>query len=205
MWAGSRIEFQRPLVIGRDIVRESRIDDVTAKHGQSGSLVFVRVRHDIGDANGIALTEMQDIVYRDDPKPGVAAPAAPPTPAPIPAPIPAHWTRTIVPDPVLLFRYSALTLNGHRIHYDRPYATGVEGYPGLVVHGPLLATLLLDLLRRQLADPTVSTFTFRALKPTFDGMPFQVCGRHDRGTRNFKLWAQHADGALAMDAQATLA
>ena len=199
MWAGSRLEFRRPLVLGSDIVRESRIEDVSAKHGKTGTLVFVRVRHEVGDAVGVALVEEQDIVYRDNPKPG-----DPPPPAQ-PAPRESEWTRTIAPDPVLLFRYSALTLNGHRIHYDRPYATAVEGYPGLVVHGPLLATLLLDLLRRSRPDAMLARFAFRALKPTFDTAPFLVCGRHEGGAGAIHLWARHEDGALAMEATATLA
>lgn len=199
MWAGSRLEFRRPLAIGREIVRESRIDDVTVKHGKTGSLVFVRVHHEVGDDLGVALVEEQDIVYRDHPKVGDPLPAAQLAPAE------TQWARTIAPDPVLLFRYSALTLNGHRIHYDKPYATGVEGYPGLVVHGPLLATLLLDLLRRQLPGAVVARFVFRAMKPTFDTAPFEVCGRHDGDAKTIHLWAQHEDGALAMDATATLA
>ncbi len=199
MWAGSRIEFQRPLMVGSTIRRDSRILDVSAKEGRSGTLVFVRVRHEISDEGGVALVDEHDIVYRDNPKPGDPVPpvqAAPGAP---------DWIRTIVPDDVLLFRYSALTFNGHRIHYDRRYVTEVEGYPGLVVHGPLLATLLLDLLRRSIADASVARFAFRAVKPTFDVAPFQVCGRRAEGGKTIRLWAQHTDGALAMDATATLA
>ena len=113
------------------------------------------------------------------------------------------WSRTIVPDDVLLFRYSALTFNGHRIHYDRPYATGVEGYPGLVVHGPLIATLLLDLLRREQPSAQVARFSFRAMQPLFDTAPFEVCGRPE-GERSVKLWARTPDGRLAMEADAAL-
>ena len=199
MWAGSRIEFRRPLTIGSAITRVSRIDDVTVKHGKTGPLVFVRVRHEVGDAAGVALVDEHDIVYRENPKP------ADPVPAPQVAPDEAEWTRTIVPDDVLLFRYSALTFNGHRIHYDRRYATEVESYPGLVVHGPLLATLLLDLLRRHLPKATVARFVFRAMKPTFDTAPFVVCGRREGDDKTIHLWARHEDGALAMDATATLA
>ena len=112
--------------------------------------------------------------------------------------------REIVPDDVLLFRYSALTFNGHRIHYDRRYATEVEGYPGLVVHGPLIATLLLDLLRHHLPGATVARFSFRAIKPTFDIAPFQLCGRPSANGHTVALWARQAEGALAMDATATL-
>ena len=199
MWAGSRIEFLRPLAVGSTIRRDSRIVDVSGKEGRTGTLVFVRVRHEIGDEGGVAVIDEHDIVYRDNPKPGDPVPAAQ---AALADP---EWSRTIVPDDVLLFRYSALTFNGHRIHYDRRYVTEVEGYPGLVVHGPLLATLLLDLLRRNLPDATVARFAFRAVKPVFDVAPFQVCGRRADDGKTIHLWARHTDGSLAMDATATLA
>jgi 3-methylfumaryl-CoA hydratase len=200
MWAGSRIEWQRPLTIGAIATRNSRIISVTPKRGQSGDLVFVVVRHEIASAGGLALTEEHDIVYRD------LAPAAGErrvTPDQ-PAPAAAAWTRRIVPDDVLLFRYSALTFNSHRIHYDRRYVTEVEGYPGLIVHGPLLATLLVDLLRRHRPDAALARFEFRALLPLFDTAPFDVCGRPGDDGR-IALWAQGPEGALAMRATATLA
>jgi 3-methylfumaryl-CoA hydratase len=149
--------------------------------------VFVTVRHEIGDA----ITEEQDIVYRDHSKADGAALAAPSDPA---------WTRTIVPDDVLLFRYSALTFNAHRIHYDRRYATEVEGYPGLVVHGPLIATLLLDLVKRNLPDARVTRFEFRAVRPLFDIAPFAVCGKPEGNA--IRLWARDEAGMLAMSATA---
>lgn len=199
MWAGSRIEFLRPLTIGSPIKRGSRVVDVSGKEGRSGALVFVRVRHEVSDEAGVALIDEHDIVYRDNPKPGD------PSPPHQAAPAEHDWARTIRPDDVLLFRYSALTFNGHRIHYDRRYVTEVEGYPGLVVHGPLIATLLLDLLRRNLPGANISGFSFRAMKPTFDIAPFEVRGRRMEDGRTVRLWAQHADGALAMDATAILA
>jgi 3-methylfumaryl-CoA hydratase len=199
MWAGGRMEFHRPLRVGDEISRVSRIEDVRVKHGRSGTLVFVTVRHEIVAAHGLALSEEQDIVYRDNPLPGAAAPA------PQAAPADPGFSREIVPDPVLLFRYSALTFNGHRIHYDRSYATEVEGYPGLVVHGPLLATLLLDLLRREMPQAVVTTFTFRSVKPLFDIAPFCVNGRVDSDGKTVKLWAQDAEGWLAVEATATVA
>jgi 3-methylfumaryl-CoA hydratase len=115
------------------------------------------------------------------------------------------WDRSIHPDDVLLFRYSALTFNGHRIHYDRRYVTEVEGYPGLIVHGPLIATLLLDSLRRNLPQAPVARFEFRAVKPLFDIAPFSVCGKPQEDGRTVKLWARSSEGHLAMDATATLA
>ncbi|MFT3717554.1 MaoC family dehydratase N-terminal domain-containing protein [Pseudorhodoferax sp.] len=196
MWAGSRIEFPAPLHVGQVLSRTSRILDVRLKEGRTGPLVFVNVRHEVRGDGQLAILEEQDIVYRDMPAPGE------PVPAGVAAPADAQWERRIVPDPVLLFRYSALTFNGHRIHYDRQYVTEVEGYAGLVVHGPLIATLLLDLLRRQLPEARVKTFQFRAVKPLLDTAPFAVCGRQDGDT--VKLWARTEDGLLAMDATVTL-
>jgi 3-methylfumaryl-CoA hydratase len=159
----------------------------------------VRVRHEISNENEVSVVEERDIVYRDDPRPGD------PRPAPKPASAAADFARTIHPSAVLLFRYSALTHNGHRIHYDRSYAIDVEGYPGLVVHGPLIATLLLDLLRRNLPEATLATFKFRAVSPLFDTAPFEVCGSRAHDGKTVQLWAQNAEGALAMDATAILA
>ena len=198
MWAGGRLEFHRPLRVGEPVTRASRILDVKGKQGRTGELVFVLVRHEISDAEGVALTEEHDIVYREHPKAGE------PAPSPLPAPADFTWQRAIHPDDVLLFRYSALTFNGHRIHYDRRYATEVEGYPGLIVHGPLIATLLLDLLRRSLPQANVARFQFRAVSPLFDTAPFAVCGKPESGGA-IRMWAQNAAGILAMDATADLA
>ncbi len=188
MWAGGRFEFHRPLHVGETIQRTSRIVDVRHKEGRSGPLVFVVVRHEIGDA----LMEEQDIVYR-----GHSA-----QPPPQAAPKDAAWERSIHPDDVLLFRYSALTFNGHRIHYDRRYATEAEGYPGLVVHGPLIATLLLDVLRCSLPAANVVRFSFRAVSPLFDTGSFSVCGRPEGN--GVRLWAKNQEGGLAMEASAEL-
>ncbi|MBI2313764.1 MAG: MaoC family dehydratase N-terminal domain-containing protein [Betaproteobacteria bacterium] len=198
MWAGGRFSFVRPLRVGEPIERVSTIQDVSHKSGRSGELVFVLVRHEIRGEAGVALAEEHDIVYRDAPKEDA------PAPAPVPAPADAAWRRDIVPDAVLLFRYSALTFNGHRIHYDWRYVTEVEGYPGLIVHGPLQATLLLDLLRREMPRATVARFEFRALKPVFDTAPFRVCGG-PLGDGRIRLWVADHAGALAMDAHAVLA
>jgi 3-methylfumaryl-CoA hydratase len=199
MWAGGRLQFHHPLRVGDAITRVSRIVDVSHKEGRSGALVFVLVRHEIGNADGIALTEEHDIVYRDNPKPDD------PAPKPLAAPADHAWLREIAPDDVLLFRYSALTFNGHRIHYDRRYVTEVEGYPGLVVHGPLIATLLMDLLRRNLPNAVVKQFSFRAVKPLFDTAPFSVCGKLEEDGKTVRLWAKDAQGWLTMEASAELA
>ncbi len=196
MWAGSRLEFRSPLRIGEEITRVSRIESVKEKHGRSGPLVFITVRHEISNAHGLAVVDEHDIVFRELAKPGEDVPAPPPAPAD------HKWEREIHPGDVLLFRYSALTFNGHRIHYDRRYVTEVEGYPGLVVHGPLIATLLLDLLRRSMPEASVARFTFRAVSPLFDIAPFWVCGQPE-GDR-IRLWAKNASGGLAMEAVAEL-
>ncbi|NMF88569.1 FAS1-like dehydratase domain-containing protein [Aromatoleum petrolei] len=198
MWAGSQMRFVRPLKVGADVTRTSRIANVRVKEGRSGALVFVKVEHRIEDAGGLVLEEAQDIVYRDAAKSGEATPESPPAPGN------ALWCHEIRPDPVLLFRFSALTFNSHRIHYDLPYATGVEHYPALVVHGPLIATLLLDALHRELPDRRLRAFTFRAVRPLFEGRPFKVCGRIEADGNTVRLWAQDADGWLAMDASAEL-
>jgi 3-methylfumaryl-CoA hydratase len=200
MWAGSQLEFHKPLRVGDNLVRESTIDDVTEKTGRTGTLVFVKVRHEIrrqGESEA-ALTEFHDIVYREAAKPDDVVPP------PKAAPTSAAWERKWVPDDVLLFRYSALTFNSHRIHYDRRYVTEVEGYPGLIVHGPLIATLLLDLLRDQLPDAVVARYEFRAIRPTFDTSHFFVCGEPQPDGKSFHLWARDHDGWLTMDATAVI-
>ena len=199
MWAGGRFEFQRPLRVGQTYTRTSRILDVRQKEGRSGPLIFVIVRHEIGDSEGLALSEEQDIVYRNNSTAGESRTA--PVHA---APADAAWERMIQPDDVLLFRYSALTFNAHRIHYDRRYATEVGGYPGLVVHGPLIATLLLDLVRRNSPDTKIRRFAFRAVNPLFDTEPFVVCGKPEGDGKTISLWAKDAAGRLATTAKVTL-
>jgi 3-methylfumaryl-CoA hydratase len=198
MWAGGRLFFPDALRVGDRAERVSTIKDVTAREGRSGRLCFVLVEHRISTARGLAIVEEHDVVYREAPRTGSAHAGAS---AATPPPGDALWRREIVPDDVLLFRYSALTFNAHRIHYDRPYVTGVEGYPGLIVHGPLQATLLLDLLRRELPDVRLREFSFRALAPLFDTAPFTLNGRPGAGGRA-ELWTAGPDGSAAMSAVA---
>jgi 3-methylfumaryl-CoA hydratase len=200
MWAGSDFVFHDTLRIGDALQRTSTIFDINEKSGRTGKLVFVKVRHEIrrnGSAD-VALTEHHNIVYRDAPQPGDVAPP------PQAAAAEYAWERRIVPDDVLLFRYSALTFNGHRIHYDRKYVTEVEGYPGLIVHGPLIATLLMDLLRRHQPDARVRRFEFKAVRPTFDTNPFSVHGQPSADGKSVQLWGRDHEGWLTMDATATL-
>lgn len=198
MWAGSQIEFHRDIALGAAIERTSTITRIETKQGRSGTLVFVKVRHDITSDGALAITDCHDIVYREAvaPTPPGAASMAPA------APSEAHFSRRITPDAVLLFRYSALTFNGHRIHYDYPYVTEVEGYPGLIVHGPLIATLLLDELRKQMPHRRIGRYEFKAINPLFHHQAFEIFGRVDGSIAT--LWACSAAGALAMQASAHL-
>ena len=197
MWAGGRICFAAPLRVGDDIARTSEILDVSLKEGKSGQLVFVVVRHRVSGPGGLAIEEDHDIVYRGAPPQRASPPPPPPAPE---QPGEAVWRRTIDPDPVLLFRYSALIFNGHRIHYDREYVTKDEGYPGLIVHGPLIATLLMDLCRREAPGCRLVRFDYRARGPVFDLGPFSVNGRPQDG--GAALWALDHQGRLAMTADA---
>lgn len=192
MWAGSRVTFHRPLPIGATVTRRSTIDDVTEKAGRTGRLVFVTVRHEIGDGDGLAITDHHDIVYRALPGPE-EPPPKPPAPAPDQAAHVEPWTA----DTTLLFRYSALTFNGHRIHYDQPYATGTEGYPGLVVHGPLLATLMAAAAGAIRPERALAHFAFRAMATVFADERFDVMAEPDG-----RVWVRRADGGLAADGEA---
>lgn len=192
MWAGSRVQFLNPLRVGDTISRRSTITDIVSKEGRSGPLHFVKVRHEIQTSGVNAIIEDQDIVYRNPPSSAETATSTA-------LPVDAAWRRRIDPSPVLLFRYSALTFNSHRIHFDRPYAQRTEGYNGLVVHGPLIATLLLDLLRHEKPDAQIREFSFRAVRPLFDTSHFFVCGGpEDDGS--IRLWAEDCDGTVAINA-----
>lgn len=197
MWAAGKLEFARPLHAAEQVSRRSVILDVALKEGWSGPLIFVRVLHEISGDAGLAIREEQQIVYRDGKDAGSRQHA------PRLAREDHAWSCEVIPDEVLLFRYSALTFNSHRIHYDLPYASGIEAYPGLVVQGPLTATLLMGLLQQSLPDAGVADFTFRAVKPLFCSVPFLVCGRREDG-KAVGLWARTLDGELAMEATATL-
>lgn len=193
MWAGGAFTFHDDIRVGERVARTSTIRDVTLKEGRTGSLCFVTVDHRIESAGRLVIEERQDIVYR-----GADAPRAPgerPEPA-----APGTHRVVVVPSAALLFRYSALTFNGHRIHYDAPYATGVEGYPGLVVHGPLQATMLVQLAER-LHGRRPARFDFRSLSPLFDDADFTLNADEDGG--DLRLWTAGVGGPVAMEARAS--
>ncbi|WP_068111039.1 FAS1-like dehydratase domain-containing protein [Tropicimonas marinistellae] len=194
MWAGGRFEFADDLRIGDDILKQSRILNVATKSGRTGALCFVTVEHRYVRDDQTIWREEHDIVYREDPAPDQ------PLPAPVPAPQDFTDRETITPSIVMLFRYSALTFNGHRIHYDREYARNVEGYPDLVFHGPLTATFLAEFARRR-SSGRMSTFKYRAVSPLFDTASFGIFLNREDG--HTTAWACRPDGHLAMRAEAT--
>lgn len=196
MWAAGAMEIKHPLYLGQDTEKVSTITSVEAKQGRSGPLVFVNLQHQFIQGGNPCITEQQNLVYREAP---IERSDLPPGTAPE---LDADFSRLITPDPVLLFRYSALTYNGHRIHYDRDYAVNQELYPALVVHGPLLATLLMQLARETFPTSSISNFSFRAVRPTFDSHPFTLCGKRD--ANQLSLWSTDHTGSLCMSAKATL-
>jgi 3-methylfumaryl-CoA hydratase len=187
MWAGGELEFVEPLRVGDEMARHSAIADVTMKRGSSGLLCFVAVEHVISTARGTAIRERQDIVYREM---SVAQPPAKPAPPPQ-----AQHRVSHMADPVLLFRYSALTFNGHRIHYDRDYVTRVEGYPGLVFHGPLQAALLVEFAAK-LRGAAPNKFSYRGLQPLFEGSEFSLNANETEA--GMELWTANAQGQPTM-------
>ena len=199
MWAGSRLEWQQELKVGQVLRRDATIQSVSHRSGRTGELIFVTLQHQIFADGELALVEDQDIVYRDE---AGAASAKGPEAAPSGTPETGTWNREITPDPVFLFRYSALTFNAHRVHYDREYAAGVEGYPGLVVHGPLTATLLADMARREMPGRRLERFSFRAMRPAFDQRPLTLCGTPLPGDSSVRLWARDHEGFVVMQAEA---
>ncbi len=200
MWAGSTMEFLAPLRIGDPLSRRSRITSITEKSGSSGQLVFVDVAHETFGEAGLAVREVQSLVYRDPPAAG--SPPAPPPPGEArfdPAPWREH--RSITPSAALLFRYSALTFNTHRIHYDYPYVTGIENYRGLIVHGPLIATLLLQLAQEKLGTNALTRFAFRGLSPAICGEELHLVMRPEGDA--FELAAFASDGRQVTAASAS--
>jgi 3-methylfumaryl-CoA hydratase len=207
MWAGGRLEFLHPIAVGACIKRVSTISDVQHKTGASGELLFVTLNHEIYCDQQLAIRERQDLVYQD-------APSDHSTPARcVPALRQAQWSRTVTPTPALLFRYSALTFNAHRIHYDKQYAINADGHAGLVVHGPLLATLLLDLLLQKYPSECILSFDYRAMRPLYAGIDFELAAALEvpvetssvsGAETRVQLWASDFEGCVAMRAEAHL-
>ncbi|MDB5904790.1 MAG: hypothetical protein JWM26_3668 [Betaproteobacteria bacterium] len=195
MFAGKRTTIHAPLLVGDEVRRESTIQSVTPKTGRSGQMVFVTVKTEMHSPRGLAITEEQDIVYREEPDPNA------PPPAPQRAPGKAVWQRDVTPDPVLLFRYSALTFNGHRIHYDHPYVTKEEGYPNLVMNGGLTTLLVYELARANAATP-LRYLASRNVRPLFVDRTFSVCAEPAEDGKSAKLWVVDDEGALALSADA---
>jgi 3-methylfumaryl-CoA hydratase len=198
MWAAGALTFQAPVPVGAETSLTSTIESVSEKAGKTGPLVFVTVRHVLATVDGPAVAEEQTIVYRDREPGQPAVPATGKRPEET-----AEVSEEVLPDPVMLFRYSALTFNGHRIHYDIDFCREEEGYPGLVVHGPLLATLLADLAVASVPDRALASYRFRAVRPLFHGRPVRCEGRRDGDA--MRLWTVDADGFVTMQAEARFA
>lgn len=200
MFAGSRARFHRPLRIGDRARRVSELVSMTPKEGRSGRLLFATYRHTISNSEGVATVDEWDMVFRDEVKGEAKRP-----PAGKSAPGGAAWERTITPSSIMLFRFSAVTFNPHRIHYDHPYATGTEGYPALLVHGPLTSILLIDLARDNNRGAAMTGFEMRAMAPLFADQPFRTMGRPRDGGKICDLWAVTPENTVAMEAFATFA
>jgi 3-methylfumaryl-CoA hydratase len=198
MWASSNVRFLIPLTSGMAISRRSTISNIAEKQGASGPLVFVTIDHETWAGGVLAVSERQSVVYRDAPT--AAAPTVPNEGTVNISVWPVY--RSIIPSAPLLFRYSALTFNSHRIHYDQPYATSVEGYSGLVVHGPLIASMLLDLVAHEFGQNALTQFSMRAVSPAFTGEPLHLVGSVDG--RIVSLAALANDGRTIMSAEAEI-
>ncbi len=194
MWAGGRFVFYRPIKIGDVAIKKSKVEAIKHKQGKTSDLCFITVSHSIFIDDQICIREEHDIVYKNAPKTNDVR-------TPIEPPKKIDWHRKVITNPTLLFRYSALTFNGHRIHYDREYAKTTELYPNLVVHGPLIATLLANFSTEKLDKQTLKSFEFKALAPIFDQAPFYLNARHNNNIVN--LWASDVNGGLALKAKAT--
>jgi 3-methylfumaryl-CoA hydratase len=199
LFAGRRVTFHDDLRVGDEVRRDSFIKDVKIKSGRSGTMVLLTLGTEIFSPRGMAISEEHDVIYRPDPVPGT--PPAPPQPAPG-NPV---WKKSIVPDPVMVFRFSALCFNGHRIHYDHPYVTGTEGYPGVVVPGSLHTTLAVELARERAGKPLrYKSMAWRNVRPLYAGRPITLCGEPAASGRSLKLWVMDADDALSLTIDAEL-
>ncbi len=201
MFAGERVRFHDAIRVGETLRRETRLADLSVKHGGTGTLVFATVTSRVYGPGGLALEDERRTVFREEVRAGERNQAprreSPPTDTP--------WRRSVTVDPVLLFRFSALTFNSHRIHYDRAWAMEVEGYPGLVVHGPLTTTLLIDFARDQNPGRRIAAYATQARAPLFDTAPFELRGRPAAHGRGCELWAVTPEGTIAMSAEVELA
>jgi 3-methylfumaryl-CoA hydratase len=193
MWAGGRLQFHKPITIGEDIERTSEILSVEEKHGRSGDLVLVTIKHTLTSADGLCVDEEQDLVYTEIPPPG----QQPRQQSVLPADV--DWKDSFMPDAVTLFRYSALMFNAHRIHFDYPFTTEVEGYRGLVVHGPLTATLLLEAAKRH-SRGQLRAYRYRGVAPLFNDAPVTLAGKEVSGAKQTELWAAGPADMIAMQA-----
>ena len=200
MYAGTRFTFHEPLIVGDRMRREIELTDLQVRDGSTGTLILTTQTRRISTPRGLAITEETDTVFREEVKPG--AKSGIPKREEVPAGLP--WQRTITAGPVALFRFSALTGNPHRIHYDRPYTMEVEGYPGLVVHGPFTQTCLINFVRDNNPERTIRTFSLRARAPLFDSAPFDLVGRPTESGAACEVWAVTPGGTIAMQASATL-
>ncbi|MFZ5782628.1 MAG: FAS1-like dehydratase domain-containing protein [Pseudomonadota bacterium] len=201
MYAGSTFTFDGDIRVGDRLRRETEFTDVQLREGSTGTLIVTTQTRRIFTPRGLALTEAASTVFREDPKPGAKSGV----PVRDAAPTDVPWRRTMTPDPVMLFRYSAITFNPHRIHYDRTYCIETEGYPGLVVHGPFAQQCLFDLLRDSVPGRAIRTFTVRARAPLFDTAPFDVIGRPTADGKGAELWTVTPKGTIAAQATATFA
>ena len=197
MWAGGSFEFFNPLIVGSTVTKTSTIKDIVEKEGRSGKLCILTIQHDWMENENLCIREEQKLVYREDPEPDAPA-LEPPEPPQNP-----ELTREIMPDPVTMFRYSALTFNGHRIHYDADYARNVEGYPDIVFHAPLTATHLCNLAQTLAKGKPLKQFSYRATSPLFANETFTVNGKHT-GDNELTLWATTPQGKQAMQASVKL-
>lgn len=204
MFGGARTTFHKDLLIGEKMKKVQTITNVVIKEGRTGTLVICTVKNDFHGERGLAIEEEHDIVYRGNP-PADSKDSRGNSGKTNPAPDDHKWVKEITPDPVMLYRYSAATANGHRIHYDRKYVTEVEGYPGLIVHGPLTAGLLLDVALDNNPGRQLSGFRFQARAPLFDIAPFKVAGKPDEDGKSISLWSVTPEGNIGTLATATFA